>query len=183
MTDRRPIPKGSPTTQEKANRAYDYYFALGKVRSLQKVSSALKIGLRQLKDWSARFSWQERLEADLAEIDRQATRKTLRSIATQRAQYTIGLHNGLVKFFTGLTKGDINIETIGEMSVALQNLRLEMGQSTENLDIKTSATAAPTESNIFQVAKEMGPEAEVKLNELVGEITRRRRAAETSGEI
>lgn len=119
---------------ERAQKAFEQYFALGETRSLKVLARKYKYSINTVTKWSVKHNWTGKLIDRLNEAELLAQREAIKNIAEQRSQYIVGMHNALVQFFEKVTSGEIPAKDFNDMDKILKNLRLEMGPQLEVMD-------------------------------------------------
>lgn len=153
---------------ERAQNAFERYVALGESRSLKELSRRYRYGIRSVERWSAKFNWTGKLADRLVESEHLAQKQAIESIAKQRSQYIIGIHNALVNFFQKVTNREIVAEDFDDMDKLLKNLRLEMGQPTaytrgDQVVLGEMQVTQNTEDHLFERAARISPELRKRL--------------------
>lgn len=137
MTDLRETPKSAD--------AFEQYYALGPGRSLAKLATKGGLQLAQLKEWSAKYNWQERVaerQREEVEAARAAARKEAAALARRRLRNAQLLQEVGV---TILAKADIAALNSGAARDLIGQARAVIA---EGVKIERDEAATPTDEDL-----------------------------------
>jgi len=120
------------TEQIHHTEAFEFYYALGKDRSLQKVADQFVIELTTAQHWSSWFKWKERIRDRDNELARELANKMMLSAVKDREAYQSFIRgmiaNGMEKFQAGV----LVPHTVTDI-INLVRLELMLTESTDDL--------------------------------------------------
>jgi ABC-type amino acid transport substrate-binding protein len=93
--------------KDRHRAAFEQYLAMGETRSLSKLANRLGFSLNAIKNWSARFHWQERIEERQREVSRVLANKTLRAEVDGRLRSQQLVQVALIQIAKQLAEGRI----------------------------------------------------------------------------
>ena len=93
--------------KDRHRAAFEQYVALGETRSLSKLANRLGFSINAVKNWSARFHWQERIEERQREVSRVLANKTLRAEVDGRLRSQQLVQVALIQIAKQLAEGRI----------------------------------------------------------------------------
>jgi len=120
-------------------QAFDFYYTLGKSRSLPQVGHEYNVSLNAVKKWSKAFQWQKRIQNRDKKIAKQLEKVTDQSIVEIKGRYSRVAEVMLEKIVT-VKNGKIidvklQIETISDFEKVVKILLLLLGEPTERVDL------------------------------------------------
>lgn len=173
----------NPTTQEKINRAFDFYASLGDDRrSLDLVAKEFGAGLRTVKDWSVQDNWQKRLDQRMQAVEKEAEAKFVRFYARQRFEYLKAIHNKLKRTIEKDEKEQSTYASDKDTFEAVKTVNVMIGKPTEFTQTKQEITGSlemePTDTgeSLFDIARKCGDETLTELENVFAKITKLRRS-------
>lgn len=123
-----------PETLEQSS-AFDYYFSLGKDRTLDQVAHKFKKALPTIKKWSSLYSWKERVEQRDIDLSKRLMEKTDTTILNTKANYRKQIKRAISKIAPD-DSFDIDVESVQDYERLVKLDLLLMGEDTESQKIK-----------------------------------------------
>jgi hypothetical protein len=93
--------------KDRHRKAFEIYYSMGDARSLALLATKLGLALNTVKNWSAQFHWQDRLEEREREVGRVLANKTLRAEVDSRMRSMQLVQVALVQVAKQLAEGRI----------------------------------------------------------------------------
>ena len=118
------------------SEAFEYYYSLGKERSLVAVSCQYDVSERTVARWSKTFSWQERIELRDIEISKKLEEKTNTTIVNEKANYRKIIKASIATFVERLKNKEVDVTTIADLERLIKLDLLLMGEATEQSKIE-----------------------------------------------
>ena len=132
-----PIIEGMPKETPRAAEAFACYIELGRQRSAAQVAKVMKIAGQRTRDWSAKYSWQERA----AIHDAAQMKARFKDVAEDRAEK----HRKSIQVFRDAT--DRRAKALGNLADLMVDL------TTEKIQAMRAAGELPSEQQIANLAK------------------------------
>lgn len=120
----------------KHKEAFEFYYTLGKERSLKAVAEKFGVSDQAAKNWSKNFNWQYRVEQRDIELARKLQQKTDDIILATKADYRKIVKAGIAKWIANFKAGKINPTSVSDLEKLVKLDLLLMGENTENIAAK-----------------------------------------------
>lgn len=100
---------------ELQNNVFEYYYALGKGRSLGKVAEKFEVKLSTVEHWSNYFGWRDRIMDRQNEIARELARDIIRDAVKDRKEYREFIKSLINKGVERFNNEKLEPETISDV--------------------------------------------------------------------
>lgn len=111
--------------------AFEFYYAMGQDRNLEKVAEQFTKSPRTVYEWSRKFNWQERIAQRDIEVSKKMAEKTINAVADEKANYRKLIKLAIAQFANGLRDGDIKIRSVSDLEKLIKLDLTLMGEFSE----------------------------------------------------
>jgi hypothetical protein len=115
------------------SEAFEYYYSLGKDRSLVQVAQKFSKSETSVNKWNKAFSWQERIELRDIENSKKLAEKTDSTIVNEKANYRKIIKAAIATFVEKLKSKEIKVIEVSDLEKLIKLDLLLMGESTEEI--------------------------------------------------
>lgn len=109
----------------KHQEAFDYYYALGKDRSLKAVAEHFSYGVRTVEKWSSEFSWQDRIHQRDQKNAEKLECITNETIIEAKTRYLRIVQDSIKVYTQNLQQGEVKINSVQDLE-RLVRLEIEL---------------------------------------------------------
>jgi len=115
------------------SEAFEYYYSLGKDRSLVQVAQKFSKSETSVNKWNKAFSWQERIELRDIENSKKLAEKTDSTIVNEKANYRKIIKAAIATFVEKLKSKEIKVIEVSDLEKLIKLDLLLMGESTKEI--------------------------------------------------
>lgn len=112
--------------------AFEYYYAMGKSRTLQKVADHFDRSVATLQHWSHWYDWRKRIKDRENEIARRLAEEVISEAVKDRRQYQLLLKAMIGKGYEDFKAGVIKPATVTDL-INLMRMEIVLTESTDDL--------------------------------------------------
>jgi transposase len=124
-----------PKTESLRHReAFEYYYGMGKDRSLSQVASRFDVTVQAVGKWSSSFNWQERIEQRDIENGKRLAKKTDDTIVETKANYRKIIKACIAQAVEKIRNRELTAATIQDLERLIKTDMLLLGEATERND-------------------------------------------------
>lgn len=136
--------------------AFEYYYSLGKDRTVPQVAEEFEKSPRTVYEWSRKFDWADRIVQRDIEVGRRLKEETIDTVVAEKARYRKIVKLAIAKFVESLQKGEVKTDSILDLERLIKLDLTLMGEATEIGESRNTQEVSMSEEDRKVVEKFAG---------------------------